>query len=72
MWASMPTLAAAPASEEAAFPVEEQVMTDAPASIAFATPTVEARSLSEAVGFTPSSLMSSSRSPRSLANRRAL
>ena len=48
--------AALPAQEEAAFPVEEQAIVSYPSSMALATATPEARSLSEAVGLMPSSL----------------
>src|SRR5262245_64118968 len=48
-----PTAAAAPASDEAALPVDAQATTDALRSSARATPTALARSLNEAVGFRP-------------------
>ena len=51
-----PTLAAAPASDVAALPVEAQATTLARRERARATPTALARSLKEAVGLLPSSL----------------
>ena len=55
IYVCIPAAAALPAREEAALPVEEQAMTFAPASVALATAMELARSLREAVGFTPSS-----------------
>ena len=58
--------AALPAQEEAALPVEEQAMVSYPSSMALATATPDARSLSEAVGLMPSSLIYSALTPSSL------
>ncbi len=63
-----PTDAAQPAQDDAALPVEEQLMVAAPASSAIAVATADARSLSEAVGLTPSSLMNTPESPISCAS----
>ena len=57
MYVLRPAAAAFPAREEAALPVEEQAMTSAPASRAFATAMALARSFNEAVGLMPSSLI---------------
>ena len=65
-----PTLAAAPASEEAALPVEAQATTRARRASARATPTTLARSLKEAVGLRPSSFRTSERTPAQSARRR--
>ena len=54
-----PAAAALPARDEAALPVDEQAMIFAPASPALATAMADARSLSDAVGFCPSSLTQS-------------
>ena len=56
MTARRPRPAAAPASEEAALPVEAQATTRARRAAARATPIALARSLNEAVGLRPSSL----------------
>ncbi len=58
-----PTLAAAPASDVAALPVEAQATTRARRARARVTPTALARSLKDAVGFRPSSLTSRRRTP---------
>ena len=50
-------------SDEAAFPVEEQAIVSAPASIALATAMELARSFKEAVGLSPSSFTQSFPSP---------
>ena len=63
------TLAAAPASEVAALPVEAQATTFARRERARATPTALARSLNDAVGLRPSSLTSSLRTPGPRARR---
>ena len=52
----------------AAFPVEEQAITSAPASFAFATAIALARSFRDAVGLMPSSLMYSLAMPSSFAS----
>ena len=64
-----PTLAAAPARDVAALPVEAQATTFARRERARATPTALARSLKEAVGFRPSSFTSSRRTPAHSARR---
>ena len=64
-----PTLAEAPASDVAALPVEAQATTLARRERARATPTTLARSLKDAVGFRPSSLTSSVRTPVHSARR---
>ncbi|OPZ61806.1 MAG: hypothetical protein BWY88_00086 [Synergistetes bacterium ADurb.Bin520] len=56
MYAGSPATVAKPARELAAFPVEAQAMARCPSSRARATPTAEARSLKDPVGFLPSSL----------------
>ena len=66
-----PAAAALPASELAALPVDEQAMIFAPASFALATAMALARSLSEAVGFCPSSLIHSFFTPSSAPRRSA-
>ena len=65
-----PTLAAAPASDVAALPVEAQATTLARRERARATPTALARSLKEAVGFLPSSLTRRRRTPGPLGEPR--
>src|SRR5687768_4542070 len=72
MTAWSPTLAAAPARDEAALPVEAQATTRARAARARVTPTTLARSLNDAVGFRPSSLTSSVRTPIQEARRGTL
>src|SRR6058998_3213312 len=64
-----PTLAAAPASDEAAFPVDAQATTRAFLARARATPTALARSLNDAVGLRDSSFRRSRRSPAHAASR---
>ena len=66
-----PTLAAAPASDEAAFPVDAQATTLALRARARATPTALARSLNDAVGFRPSSFRRSPATPAHCASRGA-
>ena len=65
MVAGSPTAAANPASDEAAFPVEAQVMRAAFFSIAFTTPNALARSLNDAVGLRPSSFTQHRATPNS-------
>src|SRR5687768_4673654 len=72
MTACRPTLAAAPASEEAALPVDAQATTRARAAMARVTPTTLARSLKDAVGLRPSSLTRSVRTPAQAASRGAV
>src|SRR5688572_20679708 len=72
MTARIPTLAAAPASDEAALPVDAQATTRARAARARVTPTTLALSLKDAVGLRPSSLSSSVRTPIHEASRGAL
>ena len=64
-----PAAAALPARELAALPVDEQAMIFAPASPALATAMADARSLSDAVGFCPSSLTQSFLRPSCFARR---
>src|SRR5687768_14320780 len=72
MTAVRPTAAAAPASDEAALPVDAQATTRARAAMARVTPTALARSLNDAVGFRPSSLTRSDPTPAHAARRGAL
>jgi len=69
MTALSPTLAAAPASDEAALPVEAQATTRARRASARATPTTLARSLNEPVGLRLSSFSRSDRTPTQSARR---
>ena len=55
----IPTDAASPANDDAAFPVDAQVMTVLPSSLALTIANALARSFKEAVGLRPSSLMKS-------------
>src|SRR5659263_564282 len=65
MKAFIPASAAKPASDEAALPVEEHVISFRPSHRARRTTTELARSLNEAVGFRPSSLTRSAPRPSS-------
>ena len=69
--ARSPRPAAAPASDDAALPVDAQATTRARRATARATPTALARSLKEAVGLRPSSLTSSVCRPAQSARREA-
>ena len=69
MYVESPAAAALPARDEAAFPVEEQAITLAPASRALATAMALARSFREAVGFWPSSFTKSRPRPSCCARR---
>src|SRR5262245_43028770 len=66
---SSPTEAAIVASEEAAFPVEAHVIRPTPRSSARATAIADARSLSEALGFRPSSFTWTAERPSEAARR---
>ena len=68
MNAFIPASAAKPASDEAALPVEEQVISFRPSHRARVTPTELARSLKEAVGLRPSSLTKKAPRPSSFAS----
>src|SRR5574340_1735006 len=72
MTALWPTAAAIPASAAPALPVEAVTVTSAPISSARATTTDDARSLYEAVGLRPSSLIHKFRRPSCLASRSVL
>src|ERR1035441_3221535 len=65
MVAGIPAAAENPAREEAALPVEAQVIRDAFFSNAFTTPIALARSLNEAVGLRPSSFTQQRATPNS-------
>jgi hypothetical protein len=65
--AGIPAAAAKPAKEDAALPVEAQVIRDAFFSNAFTTPIALARSLNDAVGLRPSSLTQQRATPNSTA-----
>ena len=69
---SRSTLAAIPANAAAALPVLAVVTTSAPHSSALATAIAEARSLSEAVGWRPSSFTHTRLTPATEARRGAL
>src|SRR4051812_35908400 len=67
MYAFNPRLAANPAHDEAAFPVDEQVMVSKPSSTALVAPTHELRSLKLPVGRRPSSFTKKLAMPQRLA-----
>src|SRR5271166_3707141 len=65
--AGIPAAAENPASEDAALPVDAQVIRDAWFSKAFTTPIALARSLNDAVGLRPSSFIQQRATPNSAA-----
>src|SRR3954471_11499444 len=67
MYALRPRLAAKPAHDDAAFPVDEQVMVSKPSSTALVVPMHDERSLKLPVGKRPSSLMKKLAMPQRLA-----
>src|SRR5271169_6555797 len=69
--AGNPTAAAKHASDEAALPVDAAAMVLAWYSVAFITPTELARSLNDALGLRPSSLIYRSRTPTHSESRSA-